>query len=90
MIASTGTTGTSGVRKGRSRPTARTSARTASVTATKTIVAFAVMPIPRTSSNPTNSTIAIAKTFTVPPSPGGAVIAAGSVMPATCSSSALR
>ena len=58
--------------------------------ATNVIVAFAVMPIPRISSRPTNRTMPIAKTLTEPPSPGGAVIASGRVTPKTWSSSALR
>jgi len=53
------------------------------VIATNVIVAFAVIPIPRISSRPTKRTIAMPKTLTVPPSPGGAVIESGSVTPTT-------
>ncbi len=71
-------------------PVARTSSSTAIVIATNVIVAFAVMPIPRISSRPTNRTIPIPKTLTFPSSPGGAVIASGSVTPKTWSSNAFR
>jgi hypothetical protein len=52
--------------------------------------AFAVMRMPRMSSAPTTRTTPSAKTFTEPPSPGGAVIASGSVTPKTWSSSEFR